>query len=409
MKLSAEWNHLVSGLSARQLAGLAGMMLALLMVAAPAPAAEKSSTNFNHLSTGFPLTGAHAQADCQTCHARGVFKGTPRQCQVCHTQGSRLASTAKPKNHVQTTQPCDQCHTNAVTWTGARFRHIGMVPGNCASCHNGSTATGMPTNHVQATASCDTCHRTTAWIPATFTHAGVAPGSCATCHNGSTATGKPTNHVQTTASCDTCHRTTAWIPATFSHATVTPGSCGTCHNGSTATGKPTNHVQTTASCDTCHRTTAWIPATFSHATVTPGSCGTCHNGSTATGKPGTHFVTTRSCDACHTTTSWTTVRYTHTSPAYSTHNSGVTCRGCHIGNNEVISWRFGAYSGSCAGCHAGDFKTGPHKKTEVPTLISYTVAELKNCTSSCHIYTDNTFTTIKELRSSKHRSTDGGF
>jgi hypothetical protein len=362
MKLSAEWNHLLSGMSARHLAALAGLMLTLLMVAAPAAAAERSSTNFNHLGTGFPLTGAHAQADCQTCHARGVFKGTARQCQVCHAQGSRLASTAKPNNHVQTTQPCDQCHTNTVTWSGARFRHIGMVPGNCASCHNGSTATG-----------------------------------------------KPGNHVQTTASCDTCHRTTAWIPATFSHTNVSPGSCATCHNGSTATGKPGNHVQTTASCDACHRTTAWIPATFSHANVTPGSCLTCHNGSTATGKPGTHFVTTRSCDACHTTTSWTTVRYTHTSPSFSTHNSGVTCRGCHAGNNEVIAWKFGAYSGSCAGCHAGDYKTGPHKKTTVPTTISYTVAELKNCAGSCHEYTDNTFTTIKKTRSGEHRSTGGGF
>src|SRR5437899_5723283 len=41
------------------------------------------------------------------------------------------------------------------------------------------------------TASCDTCHRTTAWKPATFSHAGVVPGTCATCHNGSRATGKP--------------------------------------------------------------------------------------------------------------------------------------------------------------------------------------------------------------------------
>jgi hypothetical protein len=168
-------------------------------------------------------------------------------------------------------------------------------------------------------------------------------------------------------------------------------------------------LQTTAACDTCHRTTAWIPATFSHTGVAPGSCATCHNGSTATGKSGTHFITTRACDACHTTTAWTPVRYTHTSPSYSTHNSGVTCRGCHAGNNEVIAWKFGAYSGFCAGCHAGVFKPDSHKKTTSPTTILYTVAELKNCAGSCHEYTNNTFTTIKTTRSSKHRSTDGGF
>jgi len=361
MRQSAERNHRVPGFAARHLAGLAALMLTLLMFAAPATAAERNSTSFNHLTTGFPLTGAHAQANCQTCHARGVFKGTPRQCEFCHFQGSRMASTAKPTNHVQTTQPCDQCHTNTVTWAGARFRHTGIIPGNCMTCHNNNIASG-----------------------------------------------KPTNHVQTTAACDTCHRTTAWIPASFRHTNVTPGSCATCHNGSTATGKPSGHVQTTAACDTCHRTTAWIPATFSHTTVTPGSCATCHNGSTATGKPSTHFVTTRSCDACHTTSSWTTVRYTHTSPSYSTHNSGVTCRGCHTGNNEVIAWKFGAYSGSCAGCHAGDFKTDPHKKTETPTTTWYTVAELKNCAGSCHIL-NGTTGAITKTRSSEHRSTDGGF
>jgi hypothetical protein len=408
MRQPAKRNHHVSDFTISHLVVLAGLMLTLLMFAAPAPAAERSNKSFNHLSTGFPLTGAHAQADCQTCHARGVFKGTPRQCEFCHAQGSRMASTAKPTNHVQTTQPCDQCHNNTVTWAGARFRHTDITPGNCMTCHNNNIASGKPANHMQTTAACDTCHRTTAWIPASFNHTNVTPGSCATCHNGSTATGKPTTHVQTTAACDTCHRTTAWLPATFSHTTVTPGSCATCHNGSTATGKPSNHVQTTASCDTCHRTTAWLPATFSHTTVTPGSCATCHNGSTATGKPSTHFVTTRSCDACHTTTSWTTVRYTHTSPAYSTHNTGVTCRGCHVGNNEVITWRFGAYSGSCAGCHAGDFKTDPHKKTETPTTTWYTVAELRNCAGSCHIL-NGTTGAITRSRSGEHRSTSGGF
>jgi hypothetical protein len=260
---------------------------------------------------------------------------------------------------------------------------------------------------VQTTQPCDTCHRTTAWIPAGFNHAGIVPGSCETCHNGSTATGKPARHVQTTSPCDTCHRTTAWIPASFNHTGVTPGSCNTCH-GVTATGKPARHIQTTASCDQCHRTTAWLPASFNHTGVTPGSCNTCH-GVTATGKGSGHMVTSRSCDACHTTTAWTPVRYTHVGAGYVAHRAGTTCRGCHTTNNETITWRYATYAPYCAGCHAGDFKSDPHKKTEVPTTIRYTVDELKNCSGSCHIYTDSTFTTIKTSRPSKHRSTDGGF
>ena len=370
MKKSAERNRHMSGFTARYLAVLAGLMMALFLFSAPAPAAERAGANFNHLSTGFPLTGAHVQADCQSCHARGVFKGTPRQCELCHTQGSRMASSAKPTNHVPTAQPCDQCHASTVTWAGARFPHTGVVPGSCMQCHNNSIAQG-----------------------------------------------KPATHIQTTAACDVCHRTTAWIPANFNHSMVTPGSCITCHNGSTATGKPNTTVhQTSASCDTCHRTTGWRPATgFSHTGIVTG-CISCHNGTTAPGKGGGHFITTRSCEACHsiptsttTTGLWPVRNYTHTSPAYKIHNSGVICLGCHTGNSETITWKFGAYAPDCAGCHAGAFKADSHKKTEVPTTILYTVAELKNCAGSCHLYTNNTFTTILQSRSGKHRSTDGGF
>jgi hypothetical protein len=237
----------------------------------------------------------------------------------------------------------------------------------------------------------------------------VAPGTCATCHNGSTATGKPGTHIPTTASCDSCHRTTAWLPATFSHTGVAPGTCSTCHNGSTATGKPGTHIPTTASCDSCHRTTAWLPATFSHTGVAPGTCATCHNGSTATGKPSGHFVTSRSCDACHATTAWIPPKaYSHASPFYKPHNSGVICVSCHTSNSETIAWKFAAYKPDCAGCHASTFVPDSHKKVDSPKIL-YTVTELKDCSGSCHEYTDSTFTTIKATRTGEHRSTDGSF
>ncbi len=179
----------------------------------------------------------------------------------------------------------------------------------------------------------------------------------------------------------------------------------TCHNGSTATGKPNNHLPTVQACDTCHRTTAWKPATFSHTTVTPGTCMTCHNGVSASGKSSGHFATTRSCDACHRTTAWVPVtQYSHLSPFYRQHASGVTCRGCHSANAEVIAWKFAAYKPDCAGCHADKFKPGPHKKSDNP-VVYYTVAELRDCSGSCHTYTDGTFTAIKKTRTGEHRPT----
>ncbi len=344
----------------------------------PAPTSREP---FDHLRTGFALTGAHRSLRCESCHVRGIFKGTPRQCATCHSRASGIASTVKPANHMPTTADCGLCHTSAV-WSIARFDHstlgFGGTPHTCSQCHNGQTVRGKPANHIVTTASCDTCHSTRVWVPATFDHSAVSPGSCARCHNGITATGKPGNHILTTASCDVCHRTIAWVPASFDHRTVTPGSCATCHNGTTATGKPANHILTTASCDSCHSTTAWKPATFDHSAVSPGSCATCHNGTTATGKSSGHFVTTRSCDACHSTKSWLPIlAYSHTSAFFpSGHRSSVTCNSCHTTNSEVINWRFPAYKPDCAGCHADDYRPGAHQNA--------TVSQLRNCSGACH-------------------------
>nr|MBP8119854.1 hypothetical protein [Burkholderiales bacterium] len=61
-----------------------------------------------------------------------------------------------------------------------------------------------------------------------------------------------------------------------------------------------------------------------------------------------------------------------------------------------------------AGCHATKFKPNDHKKVDSPALL-YTVNELKDCSGSCHTYTNSTLTVIKKSRSGQHRSTDGGF
>jgi hypothetical protein len=401
----------------RHFAGFVTLVLALFALALPAQAADtRSGKNFDHMRTGFPLTGAHAQIECQDCHVRGVFKGTPSQCQLCHTQGGRIAASAKPATHVPTNDRCDLCHTSTVSWAGARFTHSGVNPGDCMRCHNGRTATGKPANHVQTTASCDSCHRMTAWLPAGFNHAGVTPGGCALCHNGTTAPGKHATHVQTTASCDTCHRTTAWLPASFSHANVTPGTCNQCHNGTAAPGKHARHIPTTGACDQCHRTTAWQPTlgvAAVHAGTVPGTCGTCHNGNYdgAVSKSGSHFVTTRSCDACHSTTAWTPTRYTHTAPYYVAHSAAINsnCAGCHASSETVTGLVKYSPPPTCYGCHTHttSFEPGPHKKTETPAT-NYTAMELHNCSGSCHFYQTTVGGALKESRPGpRHTPTNG--
>jgi hypothetical protein len=108
------------------------------------------------------------------------------------------------------------------------------------------------------------------------------------------------------------------------------------------------------------------------------------------------------CDSCHNTTAWTPVRFTHNTPNYpGDHASRPTCIRCHTANSSVVNWKYAAYKPDCAGCHAGDFKSDPHKKHENPD-VKYTVGELRNCAGSCHVYTDSSLTTIKDRRSGEH-------
>lgn len=362
-------------------------------------AETRRNVHFDHVKTGFPLTGAHVSLPCETCHIQGTFKGTPKKCETCHTPGSRVQSaTVKPSNHIPTNQACNQCHSSTASWKVARFTHVGVMPRQCGQCHNNSIAPGKPANHPATNQPCDTCHRTTTWMSAAFTHLGVMPGACATCH-GSTATRKPSNHIPTSLSCDACHTTGGtFTTSRFTHSAtqgVLPLQCATCHNGSftamNALGKHANHVATTASCDTCHTgyvSFAMSGSTFTHTGVVPGSCATCHTqgGSATTFKPANHIPTTLSCDACHSTGgTFTTSTFTHSATqgviagqCAACHNGSYTqwnalgkpanhvattasCDTCHAGYTTFAGAGFnhtGVVPGSCANCHNGSQAIG---------------------------------------------------
>jgi len=378
--------------------GVWAALLLLSWLVLPVGGAQETGAQFDHDLTGFLLNGAHRRATCDSCHLRGIFKGTPRRCEGCHGRANLMSGQTKPANHIPSTNTCDDCHTE-VSWAAVRMDHM-AITGACTTCHNNRAATGKSPQHIQTTAPCDECHRTLAWSPARFNHDNVT-GTCFSCHNGTTATGKSRNHVQSSNQCEDCHSTRAWLPAGFDHSAIT-AACFSCHNGTTARGKSTDHVQSNNLCEDCHSTNAWTPASFDHSNVT-GSCSTCHNGTDATGKNNGHFVTTLECDSCHSTTAWRPAPYTHTTPNYpGDHRANLQCRDCHSANNQVITWQFPAYQPDCAGCHAGDFRTGPHKKTDSPETF-YTVGELRDCTGSCHIYQDATLTTIATMRSGEHR------
>ena len=80
----------------------------VLLLAGGTASAQVTGRNFDHLTTGFELTGAHRLQACESCHVDAVFAGTPRVCAACHAQGSRIGATPKPSCLLYTSDAADE-------------------------------------------------------------------------------------------------------------------------------------------------------------------------------------------------------------------------------------------------------------------------------------------------------------
>jgi Cytochrome c7 and related cytochrome c len=371
------------------------LWLFMALLAQPALAQNASQKDFDHLKTGFALTGKHVDIRCESCHQNGVLKGTPRDCASCHLSGKRFArgNVVMPQQHIPTQQACDSCHSTK-SFVGAKFNHAGVAPGSCQSCHNGTLSAGKPTNHIQTNASCDSCHRTTAWSPAAaFDHSGVVVGTCATCHGAGRATGKSATHMPTNAgqSCDDCHKSfSVWRPTAWNHTQMaTTGQCASCHSGGypPADGKPTNHVpyasvaaMAAANCDACHKGSfsSWANGRVHTSFTVTGSCASCHTGGflNAVGKPNTpvHNGVTN-CEACHNTSGWSGAKVDH-----STFTAATNCASCHNGTTATAkpAAHMPTGSTSCFACH------GVSPAGWKPTKWTHTQVAVTAQCATCH-------------------------
>ncbi|MEY4763473.1 MAG: hypothetical protein RI907_146, partial [Pseudomonadota bacterium] len=366
--------------------------------------AQTGANKFDHLKTGFPLTGKHSTVRCETCHTNGVFKGTPKDCRSCHSPGNRPSqnTVVLPANHIPTTLTCDVCH-GTQSFTSVRFSHTtGISPGQaCATCHDGSHAQGKGPNHVVTRAACDSCHTTARWDGAKPDHSGFnSSTNCASCHNGATASGKSGSHIPVTANCFSCHATTSWKPSKWAHANgiQVKGTCATCHTGSypPADGKSTNHIPYAAlagvnvsNCDSCHRSgtySSWADGKFhSNITVTR-QCETCHLGSSfgLTARPNDtqHAGVTGNCEGCHTAGStWTPSASAifNGKPDHSGFNSATACSNCHNGikaGGKSVNHIPVADSVKCGSCHNVSGWT--------PTTWNHSQVTVKGSCTTCH-------------------------
>jgi nitrate/TMAO reductase-like tetraheme cytochrome c subunit len=126
------------------------------------PITTWAAGKFDHSTTGFPLTGAHAdptKAPCSACHVNNNYSGNlPTDCYSCHIAAwqSTVTLGGSVPNHIAANFPttCATCH-NTTSWLGATFNHNNFwrLPHHnavCSDCHIDST------NY--ANTSCINCH-----------------------------------------------------------------------------------------------------------------------------------------------------------------------------------------------------------------------------------------------------------
>ncbi len=392
---------------------LMGMML-FLPLAQAEPAADAQP--FDHAKTGFLLRDVHTTLRCEQCHVDGIFKNTPKDCAGCHSIGSRVGASPKPVNHVQTTLPCDTCHTSPTSFLVKNFKHPGITSG-CSTCHNSQSSGVMsrPANHFPTALPCESCHTNTN----TFTswrmdHTGIF-SNCGSCHGAASPYAgivkvppMPTQHIQTTADCGTCHNTSSFLGARFSHAAVAAGSCDSCHMGQQpgVVAKPAVHIPTLgATCDGCHTTAvstmSFLGARFNHTGVAVGSCDSCHMGQYpgVMAKPAIHIPTLGAkCDGCHTTAATTksflgvtfhTTGLVPTNICSNCHSgqfaaarakpathvmTSAQCDTCHVNTANYTTWLGATFThanppGVCATCHNGVTARGK-PVYHVPTTLA---------------------------------------
>jgi len=215
-----------------------------------------------HSRTAFPLSGAHTQLTCESCHrddARGAYAGVPTDCISCHAREYGTASFDHRAAGLSTN--CEQCHGTLAWSHQVQYGHAaGDFPLlgahariHCAGCHT------LPDFGLLFSPSgendCIACHQ----ADYQRVHAAdVFPTDCLACHGLETWGGASfaghdalfpiSSGPHSGAACRTCHV----VPQDYSIF-----SCLECHEHSQARmddkhGNRNGYVYESGACYNCH-------------------------------------------------------------------------------------------------------------------------------------------------------------
>jgi hypothetical protein len=106
--------------------------------------------SFDHNKSNFPLTGAHANLDCQKCHASGQFAGLSTACVSCHSDPAFHAGMFGTD--------CVSCHSTDNWFARYTGPHPGIADeGGSGVNHGGASCRDCHTQTLRS-ATCLACH-----------------------------------------------------------------------------------------------------------------------------------------------------------------------------------------------------------------------------------------------------------
>jgi len=286
---------------------------------------------FNHIDTGWPLTGSHRDLDCSNCHKakrkgtnRPTYLGNDSRCIACH---DNIHGSQKKKF-----QTCQSCH-GTKTWeprSQLKFNH------------NTDTRYDLTGSHKNVT--CFDCHKTKKWT-------GLAFGTCKDCHTdphkGSFGT-----------DCQSCHNTGSWSSVKNGASSGSRGSKGNKGFNHNKTRFPLKGKHQKVTCKKCHGSKLGKMPNVKFS-----DCSGCH-----TSPHKAQFKKTwktKTCKSCHSVLGFKNLnKFDHDKDSryqlLGKHKK-VACKSCH----KAGKYRWLPGTPDCDLCHAD-----PHKGKYEPQKCS---------------------------------------
>ncbi len=358
---------------------------------------------FDHIKTGFNLSGKHSSISCEKCHSsiyrkdmtikkilekskRKTYLGLTHACISCHPDPH--------KNKFG--QECSSCHTpdgwkkvSRLDHTRTKFPLIGKhLQTKCSKCHpsmNENSHDGKITLIKNDFTDCKPCHQSP---HNSFLNEKI----CSSCHSPvgwGEASNNQFNHDMTRykltgmhkeIKCEKCHSKTDKqdFKARFKrdhnnctdcHSDKHDGvfmrsyknDCSVCHSLSgfklstyslekhTTTRFPLNGAHAAIPCNSCHRKKESEIPIFRFTNIL---CESCHKD--IHGGAFTSIMKEKSCGNCHVTTGWRNASFDHSITAFSLtgRHKNVGCAKCHKAA-DILSGKvvFKKIPSDCESCH----------------------------------------------------------